>query len=215
FGADSDPFIQELRRAQKEFEKWGSDFSHSLDGVRGAADSLSTLFGVSLGGGIAAFTKQTIENISALQDQADALNLNVEQYQAYRFAAGQAGIDNDKFTTGLGFMNRVFSDAKTGVQSALDTFTKWRVNISQARDSADVLQLLADRFQSLSGAQQGSFLQDFFSKQGLAFSNFLRDGSAGLADMEAKARAAGAVIDEEIVKKGKIAGDQLRAMGDV
>jgi hypothetical protein len=211
-GANADPLIQELRKSERDLKQWGKSVEGSLRNLSGVASGLGNLIGVGLGGSLSMMVKNAVETVGALKDQAEAVKLNTDEFQGYMFMAGQAGLSNEQFLTGMGFLSRTFSDAKSGVEAASKTFQKWGIDISNARDSGDVMIKLLERFKELGPELQNSFSADFVGgKLGTAFTNFFADSDNAVA----RAREFGAVIDADIVLKAKAASDQLNAMGTV
>lgn len=219
-GADADPLIKGLKDAERALNNFQRTSKSSFAAVESAAHGLSTIIGVSLAGGMAEFARRSIESVSRLKDQADQIGINVERFQALKFAAQQAGVSEDDFSSGLNKLSRLLGDAATGSLQAQDAFAKWGVSI---RDTAgnllpveEVLAEISDRFASISNpALRSAAAVDLFAKNGASMINFLSQGSAEMGRMEEKARSMGAVIDKETVKKAKEATDQLSAMATV
>lgn len=216
-GADADPMIKELNRCAREAKKFGKEVKESLDSVRDAA---ATIFGIGLTAGTLEFVKNTIETVGALKDQADQIGLNVEKFQELKFAARQAGVDQETLNTGLNKLSRLLGEAYDKTSEASKTFNKWGIEVRDARGQLlpleSVLNNVADRIGSITDpALRSAAAVDLMSKSGPALINFLSEGSDGLRRMSKEARDMGAVIGEDLVKKAKVAGDQLAALSDV
>lgn len=216
-GADADPLIKELNKASREVKRWGKDVSASLSTVR---DTVNTVFGIGLAGGAVAFVKHTLDTVSALKDQADQIGLNVEAFQALKFAANQAGVDQETLSTGLNRLSRLLGEAYDSTSEAAKIFEKWQISVKDARGNLlpleDVLNQVADRMASIENpALRSAAAVDLLSKGGPALINFLAEGSDGMKEMTKEAREMGAIIGEDTVKKAKLASDQLAALGDV
>jgi hypothetical protein len=179
--------------------------------------SISPLLGLTATGGFGLLTKNIYESTSALVDHADTLRLNIEQYQAYRFGAGQAGLEAEKFDRGIDKLSQTLGQASAGSKSAMDTFKKWEIAVGPGRDVANVLGQVADRIKSIRDpALQSAAAADFFGERlGQRFILLLRGGSDALEEWERRARGAGAVMKEELAEKAKAANDELQAMGTI
>lgn len=219
-GANADPLIKELRRAERDMQKFGKNMEGYFNTIKSVGAGLASVIGVAVAGSMTAMIKQTLDAAGALQDQADILGLNVEKFQALSFAAAQAGVNAAGFEQAMGVLARTLGDAAVGGGEAQKKFSAWGISVrdaqGQTNDLNNVLEQIAQRMQAtVNPAERAALANEFFGRSGLGMINVLRDGATGLRTAEQQARDYGAVMSEELVKKGKEASDQLNAMAQV
>lgn len=216
-GANSDPLVQELNKAASAVKKWGKDVGGTLDSVKSMTEALAGAIGI---GFSAEFAKSLLETAQALEEQASQVGLNVEKYQALTFAAGQAGVGQETFATGLDHLSKTLGHAQAGVQAAEDIFAKWSIAIKDSHGNAldfdTVLSEVADRMASITNpAMQNAFAMDVMQKSGAALVNMLKQGSGGLDEMRQKAIDAGAVLGKDTVEQAAAANRELTLLTTV
>lgn len=202
------------------FGQFASTATSAFGKVESVIGLLGPLLGITVGAGILQFTRTTIDNVAALQEQANQIGINVEKYQQLQFAAHQSGLNNDDLNAGLNHLSKTLGEAEAGVQKSQDVFAKWGIAIKDSHGNAldleTVLGEVADRFTSITNpALKTAAAVDLTSRSGLTLINFLSQGSVAMADMEKKAVSLGAVIGTDTVEKAKAAKDELALLSDV
>lgn len=188
-----------------------------------AKNAVSAFAGFSAAGvtALAAATKGAIDYASAIVDAADQTGLGVEAFQALRFAAGQAGVSAEEFTSAMLRFNTTIGAAANGSKAQVELFARMGVAIRDAsgnvRSSEAVLGDFADALESIDNpAQRARAAAEAFGRAaGPKMAVLLGEGSSGLRDLQQRARDAGAVLSEKTARAAEEAGDKLQALSDV
>jgi hypothetical protein len=207
---------------------------HSWADEAGAAGRVLAAFGpagivaaagvgafVLAGGKIIEMARAAANELDTLQDNAARLGVGTEFLQGLRFSAEQMGASAEKVDGAIDVLNRKMGEiAEGGGKKAKEAFDRLGVSIFDAqghlRNAQQVLPDMADGFQKMgSAAEYASTASELFGKGNTEFARTLSEGAAGLQAQIDKAREMGAVLDEELVRKGSDAKDQLEALSSV
>jgi hypothetical protein len=120
---ESAAFIRDLKRAadatarstaamQNNMTQMQRGFAAASRSIKGLAAAYISLAGVRR---VAAFTKQALQSASAIREQAEALGLTAEQFQAYQIAAEQTGGSAEGVTRQIGFFIKSLGQAQQGI----------------------------------------------------------------------------------------------------
>lgn len=178
--------------------------------------------GVALAGaataGAAAFTAATLKvtnDLSNLRDAASQARIGVETFQAWEYAAGQAGVAAGEFDSAMRRATTTIGKAVEGNDAARKIFARLNVGIldlnGNVRSTEEIVRDYAEAVAGLDNEQQkASASAALFGREaGSKMAVLLDEGNAGLEDMEAKARALGIVLDEKTINAAEEFGDQL------
>lgn len=163
-------------------------------------------------------TTRAVEKLDDLQDAADRLGIGTESLQALRFAGQQLGVDVEQVDGAIQKLNQNLGDiARGGGKEALEAFHALGVNVRDAQGRVltveEILPRLADGFNRVRDAtMRTSLAVDVFGRGNSGFVTALQGGSEALEEAIQKAREMGAVIDEELVRRGADAKDELAAL---
>lgn len=143
---------------------------------------------------------------------ADMLGIHVEQLQALRYAAEQAGLSAGNFDLALRRMIRRTSEAAQGGGPAKDALEELGLAAEalSRKSPEEALGIVADALARV--RNQGDRLRiafALFDTDGAAMVNMLRDGSAGLEQMAARARQLGHVMDTTAARRAERFSGQL------
>jgi len=160
---------------------------------------------------------RTAEWAESLLDTADALHLTAEQMQAVDFAATAAGVPLDQMRTSMQALNIAMGQAQAGGRMGRrmqEVFTALGVDpatISRMHDVTDLLPLLADGLHRLSESAPAE-ASALGSRLGLTpeVLSMMEQGRARIEDLITAAHRYGLVIDEDMIRKGSEAADQMR-----
>ena len=170
--------------------------------------------------GLGLLVRKAIDAADKIGKTADKIGIGVEALQELRFAAERAGVGSNTLDLSLQRLARRLGEASEGAGVIKKTLDKYNIAIFDAegrtRSTVAVLNDLADAIQN-AGSENEQLLIAFkaFDSEGAAFVNALKKGSAGLNKSRAEARAFGAVLSEELVRKAEKASDKLTIMGKV
>lgn len=172
-----------------------------IDGVLGSISSspaAGALIGAFSGAAVGLAIKGSLDFAGALQDQSDALNVNVEKLQGLQGAFAQSGGDAEKVAQALGKLNVAQQGAAAGsgeLQSAFKTLGITAANLRE--DSTDELLLkMADGFGTASdrGKAYAATIQ-ILGKSGKALAAGL---AGGREELERQIEATTKLSKEEI-----------------
>jgi archaellum component FlaC len=164
---------------------------------------------------IAAATIKVTNDLSRLKDEAAVAAIGVETFQAWGFAAEQAGVSTDKFESAMRRANKTIGDAIQGNDSARKIFADLGVAVldvnGDVRSTEAVVRDFSDALAALpSDAQRASAAAALFGREaGPRLAVLLAEGNQGLEDMEARARELGLVLDKQTIDAAEQFGDEL------
>lgn len=158
--------------------------------------------------------RETIEYTGKLDDQAQALGVTAERLQELEYASLQNGLQQEELTAGLVKLTATMKAAAGGAEAQAAAFHTAGVKVKNTdgtlRDSADVLEDLADHFESLpDGADKTALSMELLGKTGSRMIPLLNAGGQGIRDLAQEARDLGLVIQEKSVKAGADLGDEI------
>lgn len=174
--------------------------------------------------GVGVLTTKALAAIKAmddLDDSAAALGVGTGYLQSIRFAAQQLGSDAEETNGALEKLTVNLGDIGRGEgESALKAFARLGINVrnsaGEIRTIQDLLPELADRLSRVASQnERNSIAQDLFGRGNVGFVRALQGGSDALEENIRLAREMGAVVDEEMVRKGAAAENQLSALSQV
>lgn len=186
-----------LDSATKKLQKFHSDTTSALKGI---AEAFAGFLSVDL---LVGFAESTLDASANLAEFSKSTGIAVESLSALQFAAKAGGVGTDELNTSLKKLNVSASEAAgDSTSKAALAFQLLGVSVKDAGGnikSADVLFAeVADKFQSTAdGANKVQLAVALFGKAGDALIPTLDKGSAGLQELGAQAKAAGAIIDTE------------------
>lgn len=174
-------------------------------------------FGVALGvGAMVAFGKSVFNTTADLQEQADQIlgaGGNVEALQALRGIFLTNGVSQEQGDKILQRLTRSLGEAAEGSKKAQDAFHGMGLGAKElAGTTADAaLPLVAKKLLEIEDATKRAALEtQIFGKSGQQLESALKALAAGsMADLIARAKELGVVIDEQMIKKADEAKDKM------
>jgi len=192
-----------LDRVDKSFDRLKTRVRKLTVFLAGATAALAGFVGTSVAAG------------NAAAKAADRVGVGVERYQELAFAAGQADADVRALEGALRFANRQLGEAAGGSEEARKRFQAFGLGIrdanGQLKTSDQILEEAADqiaaiRDPALQSARAGRL---FGEEYGPRLVPLLRQGSAGIALLTARARELGLVIGEDQARRSEAFLDRL------
>lgn len=166
--------------------------------VEGSIKNLGSVLGVGLSvSGVLAFTKTVVDNVAALGDQAAAAGVTVEQLQAYRAAAAEAGSSSDLADTALQRLTRTIGEAQAGNKELLGAFSQLGIGASQlAGGTTAVLPLVAQALTQITNTSERARIEtELFGKSGQQIESVLGAWSQSADSLEEHFSKLGIIID--------------------
>lgn len=190
--------------------------------VAGIATKAIGALGVAVpltGAGLMAMSVSTINAIDSMSQMADQLGVTSKALGGLRHAADQmAGMADGQFDNALRRMTRRLAQAADGSGAASDAIKKLGLSAQDLATQTPDQQIreIADAMQNVSS--QGERLKiafDVFGREGQTMVNMLKDGAAGLDEMQAEAEKLGLALNDIQVAKAQQAADAIGRMGAI
>lgn len=136
---------------------------------------------------------------------ASQLNLTTDQLQAYRFEAGQAGIETGQMDAAMIRFTNTMGAAFKGGEEQIKFFEKLGVKILDAngnlRSAGDVIPEVSKGLLTMrSETERNALMADGFGRSGARMVNMLEKWAGGNAALIASVREQGGILDGEVIK---------------
>jgi len=226
--ADSSELRREYQRTLGETEKFTRAAGRSFDKLKtklaAVTKSVFSFRGavVAVAGatGLALLVRRSIETADAIGKTADKVGLSTDALQELRFAAEQAGVQQNVLDLAMQRFSRRVGEAAAGGGELKDTLEQYGIEVRNADGSTRALDAvlgdLANAIQNAASDQERLRISfKAFDSEGAALVNVLRDGADGLDAFRQQARDLGIVIDERLIRNAETAQGQLDAMSRV
>lgn len=210
--AETAAFRRDLGRARRDVNRFASRTNRSLTTINRGFATL----GRSAKGFIAAFAatagvrgiQETLRSVADLADSAEKLGLSAERLQELRFAAEQNSIPINRLDTAMQRFTRRIGEARLGSGELVNTLRQYGIAVTDAdgrtRSTAAVLGDLAEVVRLAdSDTERLRISFKAFDSEGASLVNILRNGRDGLEAWTRQAQDAGAVMDEQLVKRAR------------
>lgn len=205
-------------RAARNLETTFTRLGGSLKGIAGSfAGAFAGGFAI---GGLAQLPqliRSTVASAAGIADVADKIGLTTERLQELRFAADQSGIEASELDGAMAQFSRRVGEAAAGGGDLLKILQANGIALRNAdgtlRPINDLLADFADLIQNAGSDQDRLALAvDAFGRSGDGMVNLLREGSAGLNQLTADARDAGAVLGDDLVRAAADVDDKFAVL---
>jgi len=180
----------------------------------GRVQAGAAAFGLSLGvGQLVAYNQHILETVGGLGELAQQLGISTTALQAYQTAALQSGVKQAQLEQSLIKFNTTLGNAAERNKDAIEAFSNIGVKIldfnGKLRSSDDILAEVARRIMAMgSEAEKTAALVAIFGRSGARLLPLLPELAKGLAALTAEARAAGTVIEKDVIDKLDKAADR-------
>lgn len=215
FNAGIDRVIAKMDEVNKAAKK-------TTDEVSAFSSILQKIGGFLSIGAITGFTKSVIEMGGALNDQATALNMNVEAIQELNFAFSQSGADASDVSAALTKLNQSIEDAREGNEKTIESFEKlgisWR-DINKLSPEEILLKIADGSKNATDEVAALDAIVNLLGKSGKKMAAGLKEGSDGIRELRNEASKLTkdqiATLDElgdkwdKLINKVKVYGAQF------
>jgi hypothetical protein len=171
-----------------------------------------TAAGGGLGATLFGLAKSTADAADSADEDAQKLGLTIEALQELRYAAERSGAETSDLDAALGKMNVTLGKALAGGGSTGKAFEALGLSAAQLAAVApdQALEQIADALHRIPNpAERAAAAQAIFGKGARQLGVMLADGSEGLRQMRADARATGAVLSSQTAKQASDFNDRL------
>lgn len=207
-------FEKALTKAERMAEK-------KTKGIQRTFTRLAGGVGAALvGAGLIKAADSALDFVDAIEKAADRAGIGAEKLQELRFAADQMGISTQQLDDGMRRFTRRLGVALEGGSFAKD-FANLGVSIrdasGDARSSEDVFDDVARAMKKVETQAQRSAAaaQLFGDDTGPQLSLLMKDGLVALDAFAERAHSMGLVIEEDLIKRGVDAKDELSVLSQV
>lgn len=189
--------------------------------ISGSASALAVGLGVGLVGAATALGAAVFSTVSRTAELGDKLRdmslqsgVSVESLSTLKFAAEQSNIGLEDLNSGLRFLSRNAVEAADGTGEQARAFRDLGVGVTDASGhmrSADAIMLdVADGLRSLaSDTDRSALAVQIFGRSGTQLLPFLREGSAGIQEMQQRAKELGLEMSTDTANAADAFGDSL------
>lgn len=213
--ANTSQFDQGLNKSSSLLSRVSKDMKKGLKDIDGSFKELGTgvgefvgaltgveagLAGLASGAGLALLIKGAADSASAIQDQADSLQISTQAFQEFNYAANQSGLSQEQFVAGVTKLNAKIADGELKYKNATEALYSIADAVKNAKDGTEKLAIANDAFGAKAGAR---------------FIPLLNEGADGLKALGLEAERTGAVLSGETIEAAKRFGDQLEAIGTI
>lgn len=202
-GLDSKGFQQGIDKADSKRKR----FQKGLGGLKGVLAGL----------GLSRVAMNAIQLGSRLSDLATQVDINVEKFQVLKFAAQEAGASQESLTRALRNLKDRGQQAENGMKSYADAFDKLNINVEEFNKLPQEEKMLAVAKAAQAAKEKGldpfSSVMDILGERaGPELQEVLqRLANEGFPALEASARDAGQVMDEDVIMTMDEAADKIES----
>jgi hypothetical protein len=200
---------REVRNIEDKFSKANPKFSSGF---------LGGLFSALSVGALTKIIQDTVQSLAKIGDQSERIGITAEQLQELRYALEQNGGEANQAGPALERFANNIAKAMEGEGKLARFLTANNVALKDRngtlRPTADLLADVANLIQNAATPQERlNIATEFFGRTaGPAMATALANGSSGLRTLGNDARNAGAVLDNELIKKAQEIDDKFQKM---
>lgn len=210
-GADTADFDKGLKNSQAGLAAFGASVGVGLAAVAAAAAAAAVAIGIALG--------RTIDDMDKLNKTSQKLGIPVEQLSSLAYAADLADVSFEALSKGVGKLSKAMVEAASKPMSdSANAFRALGVSVTDAngklKSSDVVLGDLANAFEGLKdGPGKTAVAMAIFGKAGADLIPLLNGGRDSLNEMNAEAKAFGAIVSTSAAKQAEAFNDNLTRLG--
>jgi hypothetical protein len=191
-----------LHRVADSVRNLGKSFVNLGRQVRGLFGGAALLSGGGLMAALGLTVRRSVSAGDALDKLSQRSGVAVEQLQELAYAAERSGATGEEFEAAIRSLTKNIGEAANGTGEALELFEALGVKLTDSagktRNVGDVYVELADKIAKIEDpAQRAAVAQKLMEEAGAKLVPSMLKGSAGLAEMAARARELGIVTAEQ------------------
>lgn len=204
------------RRAKQSADRLTSTYGRAGDALKRLA--LPLVGGFLSGGAVLAGLKSTVARLDEIGKTADKIGITTDALQELRAVAESAGVSQDKLDQSLQVLSKNLGEAALGMGEGRVALKALGLEAGQLKGFGldRALSTIADALNRVEDpAQRSALAMKLFGESGAGMVNLLREGSAGMEQMRADARALGVVVEESLIRNAEEAQTKLDMMSRV
>lgn len=226
--ASAELMIRNLRQADAEVAKFQAStnsrltsidakfaavgkLKNGLSGI-GQASGVSGLIGAAAGVTLIDLAKRALDYAGSLQEVSQQLGVTAEDLQVYRYAASQAGIDQEIMEKGLQKLTLTLGKAQLGADKPTKAFEALGLSLEklQGKTAGEAIPLIADALAKIPDPAKRAALEvELFGKAGQRLDGLLAGGAAGISALAIEARQLGLVLSDKEIAEADRTADKL------
>jgi len=205
--------LEKLERSTASMDTTLARMERGLSSLGGAVKAQLALMVAELGARFIQMGKDSLKAVAGLDELAEQLGVTTKFLQASQFAAVQSGVKLEQLETAYSKFSQKMGEAADGSKDMVEALDKLGVkNLDVAgklRPTEALMQDVAEAIIKIEDpARRSAAAVDFFGKAGTRMLPMLADIAAGADVMATKAAAAGAMIDDKVIKSLDKLADQ-------
>lgn len=210
-----------------------SDYDKKLDDAGKKGSSFSSKLGTAMKAGakavmavgsavattavaIAGLTLKIIDQAGEIDDNAQRLGMNTEQYQLWSFAMQKAGTDVSTLQVAMRELTTFTNELSAGQGEALLTLQKLGIGYEEfmAMDNATQLETIVGALQGMEDQTEKTRLaQELFGNRAYqTLMPLLNEEQGSIQKLNETMKEQGLIVEEDLIKKGAELGDQIDVM---
>lgn len=198
--------------AENAKQSFGQAREH-LAGLANMAKVAAASIGI-LVGAMAFSVNQTVDLAGAIDDFSKQVNVGAETLQEWEYGAVQAGASAEEFKSGVRDLAKNLGLAANGSGRAGPVLKALGVALKDAngnlRTTDELLPEIADKIAKVKDPTlQAAAASRMFGGAGIKLLPWLKQGSAGMAEVAKRARELGIVMSQDAVTQAEAFGDQM------
>lgn len=186
----------------------------ALDANVGIGDIAAAATGVTL----ISLAKRGLDYASSLGEVSQQLGVTTRDLQVYRYAASQAGVEQDGMDASLAKLTTTMGKAQLGAEAPRKAFDALGISLDdlKGKTAGDVIPLIAEGLSKItSPAQRAALLLQLFGKAGQQLEPLLAGGRVQIDEFAAAAERLGLVISDDRIQSADEAADKLAEVKQV
>lgn len=213
-GADVSGLERGMDRANRKVKQTGAQFEKTSKRMQASAARLtkSLLRMGAAATGVAVAARQSIIGLDKIGKTAAQIGLTAESLQELHYGATSAGLSLSALDSSMERFSKRLGEAANGTGAAKRQLEEWGLSAEELSEMGldAALDVVADRMENIvNPTERAAAAAALFGREGVAMVNMLRDGSRGLDTFRKRAREAGAVIENDVIKAAEDLEDQL------
>jgi len=203
--------LKSMSNFQKKYDKMGGNLQKIGMSVIGS--------GVAVATSLFAMTKTTATHAKEIARSSQKIGMSNEGFQVWAKAASRAGMESDRFESGVAKLSKTMVTAAMGQKSSIAIFKAAGISAKDStgklKPTTQVLKEISDKFKSAAdGPKKTALAMLLFGKSGKDMIPMLNKGSKSIAELTDEMKKNGEMIDDEGIAKAAEFNKKLREMTD-
>lgn len=182
------------REGMRRSSKSTSDFQK---GIKNLAKELAPILGAA---GFTAIANKALDAADSISKLSQQLGLGVEEYQKYAYAVKLGGVDTEKFSAAIGYLNNQIAEGKVPYSDTSQALLDISDRLKNAKDGIERAGIASEAF----GAKAGRVMIPALIK-----------GSDEVRALGAEAERLGIIFSGQLAKDAEEFKDQIEILGTV